>query len=97
MGHIMEAETGRMLEADDTGTLIIPAELLGYPEPNTRFVVEQVGGKIFIQPEAVPAQESKPKLTFDEWQEQWKELQARMSQVWKTDKSAAEIISEMRR
>ena len=30
-----------MLEADDTGTLIIPAELLGYPEPNTRYIVEQ--------------------------------------------------------
>ena len=97
MEQAVGAKTGQMLEADAAGTLVIPAEILGYPEPKTRFVVERVAGKILIQPETVPVQESKQKLTFDEWQVQWKELQARMSQVWKTDKSAAEIISEMRR
>jgi|GEM_PF-1874131 len=53
MGQVMEAETSQVLETDDAGMLVVPAALLGHPEPFTRFVVEQVGKKIFIAPEPV--------------------------------------------
>ena len=50
MAQVMEqgAKAGQMREADATGTLNIPAALLGYPEPKTRFAVEHVIGKIVI-------------------------------------------------
>ena len=89
LGQVLEqaAKTGRMLEADETGMLTIPAELLGYPEPNARFVVEQVGGRIFIQPE--PAE--------DEWLKQWRELAEEIGKVWPEGVSAVDVVSEMRR
>jgi len=50
MARVMEqgAKAGQMREADAIGALNIPAELLGYPEPKTRFAVERVNGKIVI-------------------------------------------------
>ena len=50
MARVMEqgAKAGQVREADAIGTLSIPAELLGYPEPKTRFAVERVNGKIVI-------------------------------------------------
>ena len=87
--------TGRMLEADDTGMLIIPAELLGYPEPNTRFVVERVGKRILIQPEA--AQEIEQKSAYDKWHDQWKIVQQEVTKSWPAGLSAADVVSEMRR
>ena len=97
MGQVLEqaAKTGRMLEADDTGMLTIPAELLGYPEPNTRFVVERVGGRIFIQPEA--ALEVEQKSAYDTWHDQWKIVQQEVTKSWPAGLSAVDVVSEMRR
>ncbi len=97
MGQVMELETDKILEADDLGMLVIPAELLGHPEPFTRFVVERVGTKIFIVPEAVSAQESEQGSAFDKWQQQWKIVQQEVSKSWPAGVSAVEVVSEMRR
>ena len=85
--QVTEMKTGRMLEADETGMLIIPAELLGYPKPNTRFVVERIGGKTFIEPEPVE----------DDWLKQWRELAEAIGKVWPEGVSAVDVVSEMRR
>lgn len=97
MEQVADAETGRMLEADASGTLIIPAELLGYPEPHMRYVVERVGGKLIVQPEAAPAQEDEQKSAFDKWQQQWKIVQREVSKSWPAGVSAVDVVSEMRR
>lgn len=97
MGQVMEVETNRILEADDSGMLVIPAELLGHPEPFTRFVVERVGTKIFIVPEALSVQEGEQESAFDRWQQQWKIVQQEVSKSWPAGVSAVDVVSEMRR
>ena len=94
MGQVIETEANQVIETDDAGRLIIPAEILGSVKPHTRYTVEAMGTKLVVGPEATSEQR---KLSLDEWERQWKELQELMTKVWKTDKSAAEIISEMRR
>ncbi len=90
---------GHIIEANGTGDLVIsPAllkETLGEAPPRARYRVESGGATLIVQPEQTEPSE-KP-ITFDEWEQGWKQLQERMSEVWNTDKSAAEIISEMRR
>ncbi len=95
LDKVREVEKGRMLEADETGMLTIPAELLGYPEPNTRFVVERVGKRILIQPET--AQEIEQKSAYDKWHDQWKIVQQEVTKSWPVGLSAADVVSEMRR
>ena len=99
MAQLMEqgAETGQMLEADAAGTLVIPAEILGYPEPKTRFVVERINGKITIQPDAALTEESEQESAFDKWQKQWKIVQREVSRSWPPGVSAVDVVSEMRR
>ena len=36
-------------------------------------------------------------MGWDEWQARWDDLTKRISESWQSDKSAAEIVSEMRR
>ena len=87
MAQAMKLEMDHILEADDAGMLVIPAELLGYPEPNTRFAVERVGEKFIIQPE--PAE--------DKWLKQWRELADEVGEAWPEGVSPVDVVSEMRR
>lgn len=97
MGQVVEMEPDKVLEADDLGMLVIPADLLGHPEPFTRFLVERIGTKVFIVPEAVSAQESDQEAAFDRWQQQWKIVQQEVSKSWPAGVSAVDVVSEMRR
>ncbi len=94
MGQVLDAEATQVIETDGTGRLVIPAEVLGSVKPHTKYTIEAVGTKLVIEAKETVEQ---PKETVEEWERKWKELQDLMREVWKTDKSAAEIISEMRR
>jgi len=95
----------QVIEVDETGRLMLPPEVLGEVKPYSRYTVETVGTKLIVEPVSPPnisppnEEElfTEAKLTPDEWMRQWNELSERISKVWNTDKSAAEIISEMRR
>ena len=90
----------RVIEADETGRLMLSPEVLGEAKPYSRYTVETVGTKLIVEPVSPPNEEelfTEAKLTPEEWMRQWNELSERISKVWNTDKSAAEIISEMRR
>ena len=83
----------RILEVNEEGALVIPADLLNGAEPHQRYRAESAGKTLVLEPEsALPA-----KLDPDEWWRQWNALSEQIGRQWKTDKSAAEIISEMRR
>ena len=97
MGQVLDAEAIQVVETDDAGRLVIPAELLGHPEPFTKFVVERVDTKIFIVPEAMPVQDSEQRSAFDKWKQQWRIVQQEVSKSWPAEVSAVEVVSEMRR
>ena len=85
----------RVLEADESGALTIPPDLLGHAMPHARYVVESKWNAVQIEPEDLP--EDSTSLDFEEWLRQWRALGEEIDREWKSDKSAAEIISEMRR
>ena len=98
---------GLVIETDEQGRLVLPSEILsilGEAHPHTKYRVETVGTRIIVD-SAPPSEElsekkelfTQQKLTPEEWMQQWHELSERIGRVWNTDKSAAEIISDMRR
>ncbi len=89
----------QVIEADEAGRLVLPPELIGAVQPHARYTVETIGTKTIVEPVAASDEKelfTQAKLTPEEWMRQWNELSESISKVWNTDKSAAEIISEMR-
>lgn len=90
----------QVIEADEAGRLLLPPELLAEVRPHAKYTVEAIGTKLIVEPVPAPAEEelfTQEKPTPEEWMRQWNELSERIGRMWNTDKSAAEIISEMRR
>ena len=85
---------GQVIEADEQGRLLVPSELLANAQPHGRYVVETSGKKLLIKPEETAEQR---KQVYEEWKRDWDALTEEITAAWNTDKSAAEIISEMRR
>ena len=85
---------GQVIEADEQGLLRVPTEMLGTAQPHGRYLVEVVGKKLSIELEEEAKQRQK---TYEQWKREWNALTAEITAAWNTDKSAAEIISEMRR
>ena len=83
----------KILEVNDEGALVIPAELLHGAEPHQRYTAESAGKTLVLKPES-PVPE---KLDRDEWWRQWNALSEQIGREWKSDKTAAEVVSEMRR
>lgn len=86
----------RVIEADETGRMVLTPEMLGEARPHGRYVVEENGTKIDIYPENASAAE-KNQMTSEEWETHWKLVQQEMAKVWPEGVSAADVISEMRR
>ena len=84
-----------ILEVNDDGSLVIPAELLNGAKPHKRYCAETAGQDLLLRPEQ--RVEAPEKLPPDEWRRRWNELSELIGREWKSDKTAAEIISEMRR
>ncbi len=103
MGQVVETAASQVIETDDFGRLVIPAELLGTAKPHTRFVIETDGEAFVIQPEVVQFQEDSQELTDEKqltnenWERQWKIAQEQVSKSWPAGVSATDVISEMRR
>ena len=83
----------RVLKVDEDGQLIITPDLLSDPAPHTQYVAEERDGGLMVRPEGG----RQSRLGWDEWWERWQELSARITAASTTDRSAVDILSEMRR
>jgi hypothetical protein len=82
-----------ILEVNDEGALVVPPELLNGAVPHQRYSAELAGDHLHLRPERA----SQEKLSSDEWWTRWAALSEQIGKKWTSDKSAAEIVSEMRR
>ena len=81
------------VEVTEQGTLTLPAEVLNGAKPNARFVVESRNGALRVQQEtAVTEQQG-----ADDWIAEWDKLTDAVSAAWKSELSAVDVVSEMRR
>ena len=87
----------RMIETDEAGRLVLPEELLGEIKPHTKYIVEANNDGLIIYPAELILTKKRTKVTHQQWETQWKELQTRMSEIWPANTSAADVISKMRR
>ncbi len=83
----------QIIEADEAGRLMLPPELLGEIKPHSRYTVETLGTKFIIEPEEALLQRQR---AYERWQQEWDALSEQITANWKSDKTAAEILSEMR-
>lgn len=81
-----------VLEVSENGTLTLPAEMLGDAAPRTQFRVERREGGLLVNP-----LDAQPEISPEEWLEEWDKFTDAVTKAWKSDKSAVEIVSEMRR
>ena len=90
-----------VLEVNDAGVLLLPAELLGDAKPHTRYVVETRDAELVLRPESANATPKKPRRkktqSHEEYMRHWAGLAEQIGRAWGGDKSAAETVSEMRR
>ncbi len=84
---------GHVLEVDDNGRLIITPDLLSDAAPHTRYVAEAQEGGLWVRLES----EDVPRLGWDDWWERWQALASEITAASTTDRSAVDILSEMRR
>ncbi len=84
----------RILETDEHGSLTIPAELLAQTGAHARYVVEQLGDTLQVNRASDTRDETG---THGERMRRWQDLAKRIEAASITDKSAVEILSEMRR
>jgi hypothetical protein len=84
----------QVIETDEAGRLVLSPEMLGEVKPHMRYTVEAEGAALIVKPEETSVQRQK---VYHEWKREWDALTEQISASWNTDKSAAEIIAEMRR
>jgi hypothetical protein len=85
----------KILEVNEDGSLMIPADLLNGAEPHQRYTAESEGKNLLLRPES----ESVPieKLDPEELRRRWIDLSDRVGRLWPANTTAADVISEMRR
>ena len=88
----------KILEVNEDGALVIPADLLNGAEPHQRYTAESAGKNLVLTPESDHARRQKPqKLTSEEWEVEWKAFTEKVTQAWPTGVSAVDAVSEIRR
>ena len=88
----------RILEVNEEGALVIPADLLNGAEPHERYKAESTGKTLVLRPDSeLPKRRRPQKLTSEDWEAEWKAFAEKVTEVWPKDKSAIDVISEMRR
>ena len=81
-----------ILEADDTGTLHLPASLLPHPGPRRRYRVETEGGQVVVdEAESAPAPTAPKEVKWD-----IEELRAWRKRVWGDRVFTEAEVREMR-
>ncbi len=83
----------RVIETDEAGRLVLLPELLGEAKPHARYTVEVTGARFIVEAEETLSQRRK---AYEHWKRDWDELTEQVTAAWDTDKSAAEIVAEMR-
>lgn len=90
-----------VLETDETGALVLPARVLGHDAAHVRYVLEARGEALILRqreaPTAKPKKPRKKALTPDQWKAEWEAWSEKVTETWQSDKSATEIVVEMRR
>ena len=86
-----------ILETDDHGDLKIPAEFLCEVAPHTRFVIERCGTKLEVEQAEDSKMTEQLRLDWARWLKDADLLASMLSKSSTTDKSALDILSEMRR
>ncbi len=84
----------QVIETDEAGRLLLPPNILGPVKPHSRYTVEITGTKFIVEAEEALLQRQR---TYEEWKRDWDALTDQITAAWNTDKSAAEIVAEMRR
>ena len=102
----------RILQTNEDGELLIPADLLNGAAPNQRYRAESAGKTLILRPESAsgkPEQrrsnehspemptKSRQKLSSAEWESEWKVFSDQVTKAWPSDISAVDVVSEMRR
>lgn len=59
----------QVIETDEEGRLVLPAELLGEAKPRTRYTVEVNGARFIVEPEEAALVSGA--LTPEEWKRGW--------------------------
>lgn len=83
----------QVIETDEAGRLVLPPELLGDAKPHMGYTVEVTGARFIVEPEETLSQRQK---VYEQWKQDWDALTEQVTAAWGTDKSAAEIVAEMR-
>jgi len=66
----------RVLEVNDEGALVIPADLLNGAAPHQRFTAESAGNNLVLMPESAPNVDADPfwrTATPEEWAKRFRE------------------------
>ena len=87
---------GQVIEADETGRLVLPAELLGEARPRARYVVEPQGDGFVVQPELAEVPEPSERLTPEEWAREWQAWTEQIAAIDPGGKSALDELTDMR-
>ena len=74
---------------------MIPPEVLGGPEPETPYIAEAAGSEVILHRETSSGTSGAE--SWESWLKDWDELSQQIGELWHSDKSAAEVVSEMRR
>jgi hypothetical protein len=86
-----------LLEADESGSLTIPPDVLGHSTPHARNIVETDDRGIHIAADVLEnAARNLPRSGLTVHSEEWNTLAEEIGQKWTSDLSAAEVVSEMR-
>ena len=84
-----------VLHVRKDGSLLIPPEVLGRPDPDTEYTAETAGREVILH-RHLPTDPAGAE-SWETWLRDWDGLAQDVGAAWRSDKSAAEVVSEMRR
>ena len=84
----------QVIETDEEGRLVVPAELLGDAKPHTRYTVEATGQRLIVEPEQTPQQRQQ---VYEQWKREWDALTGEVSAAMPLNgRTAMEELTDMR-
>jgi len=86
----------QVIETDELGQLVLSSEVLQQIKPHTKYMVEAKAEGLVIYPQTPILLDQPAKLTSEQWEAQWREVQEQVSKSWPAGISAVDVISEMR-
>jgi len=88
----------KILEVNEDGVLVIPADLLNGAEPHQRYTAKSAGKSLLLRPESEREKSRRPqKLKPEDWEAEWKAFTEKVTKAWPDGLSAVDAVSEQRR